>query len=157
MPKTCSTHRFERSSRSPTLRLPPLNGATANMKHAATVSAIRAGCEKNAANPPQPRIASPRYASADTAATMANVRGLSRVCTPALLNCDPAAAIRALRELQAASISERDDRCERVVASTCQHALDCGRLDDSSAHVSGLAFEAEQQGLSHARIDLAAR
>ena len=41
-------------------RLPPANSATADSAKTAIVSATSAGCEKRAANPPQPSTARPR-------------------------------------------------------------------------------------------------
>jgi hypothetical protein len=55
--------RLERSSRIPGLRFPRLKSATTDSNMVVTASAIRAGCEKKAASPPQPRTARPRQAS----------------------------------------------------------------------------------------------
>src|SRR5579872_4101454 len=60
-PKAARTHRFSRSSRTPLLRLPPAREANANNRTSTIASAMRAGCEKNAAIPPQPRMARPVY------------------------------------------------------------------------------------------------
>ena len=54
------TQRFERSSRTPGLRFPPLKSAAMAMARVAMIRAIRAGWEKNAANPPHPRMPRPR-------------------------------------------------------------------------------------------------
>jgi len=46
-------HRLPRSSRSPGLRLPPLNRAAALMMNVAAAVAVNGGCKKNAAHPRQ--------------------------------------------------------------------------------------------------------
>jgi hypothetical protein len=59
-PKAARTQRLPRSSRTPGLRFPPTKNAAPTMIKSTTVSAMSAGWEKNAANPPQPDTARPR-------------------------------------------------------------------------------------------------
>src|SRR5215467_2861935 len=65
-PKAASTQRFDRSSRSPALRLPDVKSAATTMATVASISAIRGGREKNALKPPAPKIASPKKAAVAT-------------------------------------------------------------------------------------------
>src|SRR5580700_922449 len=58
-----STQRLDRSSVSPRLRFPPAKKATVDTAASTIASATNGACEKYAGNPPDPAIASPRYAS----------------------------------------------------------------------------------------------
>src|SRR5882762_122476 len=57
------TQRLPRSSRTPGLRLPSANREPPARTASATASATRAGWEKKAVHPPQPRMARPREAA----------------------------------------------------------------------------------------------
>src|SRR5260370_38740903 len=54
------TQRLVRSSRTPVLRFPPAKYAAADITKVTSASAVSAGWEKNAENPPQPSTARPR-------------------------------------------------------------------------------------------------
>src|SRR6266446_896342 len=54
------TQRLARSSRTPVLKFPPAKHAAPDIATVASASAVSAGWEKNAENPPQPSTARPR-------------------------------------------------------------------------------------------------
>src|SRR6266446_8269575 len=57
------TQRLARSSRTPVLKFPPAKYAAADSTKVTSASAVSAGWEKNAENPPQPSTARPRKAA----------------------------------------------------------------------------------------------
>src|SRR6266849_6506241 len=73
------TQRLARSSRTPVLKFPPAKNAAPDIAKVASASAVSAGWEKNAENPPQPSTARPRSTAVAPRIIVSRALGVARI------------------------------------------------------------------------------